>query len=348
MLLGYAYVPAVPVFPKFNTTVPVAALATMLYCVPLRFTTPRLLTVNDVAVPLLTRLLMLIPTEPLGTTLVTTRLPLSVIAAPAILPLIVTPPDRFNDPPTFRLPPIPTPPVTVNAPFEVAVLCVALVMLIAVGVVAPRPVTVCSVDTLLICTLVPVVALTTVSVPLATLITPRLFMIKLALGPWLTRLLMFMPMLPPGVTLVITLLLESVTGPLKLPCTALTFKPTNKLLPILAPPITTRAPVPVLVAGVTFVNVTRPAVANVEFNIVAPLTYKLELSVLAPATIKLLLAVNVFATVSVLFNVVALATVNPELITVLPAIVTLPVVLTTVNLFVFTEKSPATLAIEFR
>ena len=50
-------------------------------------------------------------------------------------------PQTFNDPATFRFCPIPTPPLTVKAPLVDVELPVALVMLTALLVVAPRPVT---------------------------------------------------------------------------------------------------------------------------------------------------------------------------------------------------------------
>ena len=66
--------------------------------------------------------------------------------------------------PTYKSPPIPTPPVIVNAPVVVPVAAVVLVILIALFVVAPLPVTVCKVLVFQTVTL-PVLVLTAVSVP---------------------------------------------------------------------------------------------------------------------------------------------------------------------------------------
>ena len=74
-------------------------------------------------------------------------------------------------PPTYKLPPIPTPPVTFNAPESVDVACVLLEIVIALFVVAPRPVTVCSVDVFQT-TITPVVVDTAVSVPAMSVLTP--------------------------------------------------------------------------------------------------------------------------------------------------------------------------------
>jgi hypothetical protein len=74
-------------------------------------------------------------------------------------------------PPTFKLPCIPTPPVTVNAPDVVVRLAVALVMLIALLVVAPLVVTVCKVLVLNTVT-APELVVTAVSVPAKMLLTP--------------------------------------------------------------------------------------------------------------------------------------------------------------------------------
>ena len=66
--------------------------------------------------------------------------------------------------PMAKDPPIPTPPVTVSAPVLVPVLTVALVTAMALLVVAPRPVTVCSVLVFQIVT-IPDAVLMAVSVP---------------------------------------------------------------------------------------------------------------------------------------------------------------------------------------
>ena len=67
-------------------------------------------------------------------------------------------------PPTYKSPPIPTPPATCNAPEVVDVELVPLVILIALVVVAPLPVTLCNVLIFQIVT-GPVLVLTAVSVP---------------------------------------------------------------------------------------------------------------------------------------------------------------------------------------
>ena len=74
-------------------------------------------------------------------------------------------------PPTYKLPPMPTPPATVNAPVAVEVACVGLETVIALVVVAPRPVIVCSVDVFQTTT-TPVVVDTAVSVPAVSVLTP--------------------------------------------------------------------------------------------------------------------------------------------------------------------------------
>ena len=74
-------------------------------------------------------------------------------------------------PPTYKLPPIPTPPETFNAPELVEVACVGLETEIALVVVAPRLVTVCSVD-VFHTTTIPVAVDTAVSVPALIVLTP--------------------------------------------------------------------------------------------------------------------------------------------------------------------------------
>ena len=65
---------------------------------------------------------------------------------PVVLVLVPTCTPFWNIfPLTYRLPPIPAPPVTVNAPVVVLVLAVVLVIEIAALVEPPLPVTVCSV-----------------------------------------------------------------------------------------------------------------------------------------------------------------------------------------------------------
>jgi hypothetical protein len=79
-------------------------------------------------------------------------------------------------PPTHRLSPIPTPPVTVNAPVLVPVLGVLLVIEIATFVELPLLVTVCSV--LVVHTVTaPVDVLIAVSVPAVSLVTANVLIV---------------------------------------------------------------------------------------------------------------------------------------------------------------------------
>ena len=118
-----------------------------------------------------------------------------------MFPVIEVPPAMFSVPPTYRFLPMPTPPVTFNAPVIVELASVVLERAIACVLLAPRPVTVSNVLVTLIETLVPVLALTVVSVPLATLITPKLLTVNVTVEPVLVRSLMLIPMLPLGTTL---------------------------------------------------------------------------------------------------------------------------------------------------
>ena len=88
------------------------------------------------------------------------------------VPLNVTVPPNVASPATFKFPPTPTPPLTVNAPPLEVVLCVALVIDTAWLVVAPRPVTDCSVLASFI-VIDPVVAERVISVPLIKFVTPK-------------------------------------------------------------------------------------------------------------------------------------------------------------------------------
>ena len=85
-------------------------------------------------------------------------------------------------PPTYTPPLTPTPPDTVSAPVAVLVLPVALVMFMALVVVCPRSVTVCK---LLVfhTVIVPVLLLTTVSVPAVSVNTPKFVTVKLTFVP---------------------------------------------------------------------------------------------------------------------------------------------------------------------
>ena len=93
----------------------------------------------------------------------------------AVKELSVLAPVTFNVPPTYTLPPIPTPLVTFNAPVVVDVEFVVFVMLTALVVLAPLPVTLCNVlvsqiviapDAVLIAVSVPAIRLTVPVVPL--------------------------------------------------------------------------------------------------------------------------------------------------------------------------------------
>ena len=67
-------------------------------------------------------------------------------------------------PPTYKSPPIPTPPLTINPPVLVEVEFVLFVIDMTLSVVAPRSVTLCNVLVFQI-VIVPVLLLTAVSVP---------------------------------------------------------------------------------------------------------------------------------------------------------------------------------------
>jgi hypothetical protein len=84
----------------------------------------------------------------------------------------------YSFPPTYKLPPMPTPPVTVNAPVALDVAAVVVVIDTALFVVAPRPVTDCNVLGLLI-VIEPVVADRVISVPLIKFVTPALVIVIL-------------------------------------------------------------------------------------------------------------------------------------------------------------------------
>ena len=81
-----------------------------------------------------------------------------------VVVVIIWAPAIYEFCPTYKLPPIPTPPVTVNAPEVVEVDDVVFVIPTALLVVAPRVVIVCKVLVFQIVTL-PVAVLTAVSVP---------------------------------------------------------------------------------------------------------------------------------------------------------------------------------------
>ena len=75
-------------------------------------------------------------------------------------------------PPTYKSPPIPTPPVTCNAPDCVELASVLLVIVICLVVLDPLPVILSSVLVFQIVTL-PVAVLTAVSVPATIAVTPK-------------------------------------------------------------------------------------------------------------------------------------------------------------------------------
>jgi hypothetical protein len=84
----------------------------------------------------------------------------------------ILPPNVLVDPPTFKLPPIPTPPITVNAPVLVDVDDVVVLIDMALVVVAPRLVIDCSVLVFQTVT-APVEVDIAVSVPAVTDVTPN-------------------------------------------------------------------------------------------------------------------------------------------------------------------------------